>query len=101
MTIPCIKHDTPGVADKRLRTALGNAAKLAGHDLGQHLHALYDYQNQLWATWRADEPRKTYAGALTSAWRELAGDARVVHLVSVDDEYDYQEDVLDNVAQAE
>ena len=101
MTIPCIKYDQPGTADKRLRTALRNADKLAGTDLGPHLHALYDYNEQLWATWRADTSRKSHAAALTQAWRELADNARVVHLISVDDEYDYQEDVLDNVAQAE
>ena len=101
MTIPCIKYDQPGTADKRLRTALSNASALAEADLGEHLHALYDYNGQLWATWRSDGPRRDHAVALTRAWCELAGDARVVHLVSVDEQYDYQEDVLDNVAQAE
>lgn len=101
MTVPCIKHDQAGISDKRLRVALADANTLAGVDLGEHLHALYDFHDQLWATWRSDDPRKRHAAALTRAWRALAGEARVVHLVSVDDQYDYQEDVLDNVAQAE
>ena len=102
MTVPCIKYDQAGITDQRLLTALSNASKVSGADLRAYLHALYDYNDQLWATWKLDEPRKQHAATLTKAWRELvSGDARVVHLVSVDEPYDYQEDVLDNVAQAE
>lgn len=101
MTVPCIKYDQAGTSNERLRTALRSASELAKADLDAHLLALYDYNDQLWATWRSDAPRKSHAEALTRAWRELAGNMRVAHLVSVDEEYDYQEDVLDNVAQAE
>lgn len=101
MTTPCIKFDQPGAADDRLRQALRAASELAKTDLGDHLDSLYDYDGQLWATWRSSTPRENHAGALTRAWVDLAGASRVVHLLSLDDQYDYQEDVLDNVGQAE
>ena len=53
---------------------------------------------QVRAWWRDADARVTGADALTAAWQERMGETRILHLVPTEEDYDYQEDVVDNGA---
>ena len=96
--IPCTRHDRPGADDPLLREILADASHRAGRDLGGELVALYDYAGQLLASWRDAAARAASSNALGAAWRSRMGDASLLHLVPSEEDYDYQEDVVDNGA---
>lgn len=101
MKIPCARFDRPGDQDGRLVASLDEASETVGIDLTTQIRSLYDYDGQLWATWNDEPTRSSYAHALTQAWHDAGGGQRTVHLLVVDEQYDYQEDVLDNVAESD
>lgn len=101
MMVSCTRYDEPGDQNARLLAALHRASGESSEELSGHVTSLYDYDGQLWATWRSAEPREAHGEALTRAWKAVAGEQRVLHLLVVEEQYDYQEDVLDNVAQGE
>lgn len=95
---PCTRHDRPGAEDADLRDVLGEASRRAGRDCGPLLRALSNYDGRLLATWRDAAARQISRQALGDAWKDRTGDGTVLHLVPSDEEYDYQEDVVDNGA---
>jgi hypothetical protein len=100
METPCIRHDRVGTDNPLLREILADAGTRTAADLNPFVRALYDYDGHLLATWRNTDARERYAGALTAAWRARMGGSSILHLVPSDDDYDYQEDVVDNGADA-
>ena len=98
MTTPCTRHDRAGIDDPLLRDVLANASARAGRDLSPSLCSLYDYDGSLLATWQDAAARETFSETLTAAWQGSVEDGRILHLVSCDDSYDFQEDVVDNGA---
>jgi hypothetical protein len=101
MKVPCTRYDAPGDDDARLLSALALASRDGAHDLSTELLSLYDYKGVLLATWKDEQVRGAYQEELSRAWETVGGSGRTMHLLSVDEQYDYQEDVLDNVAEAE
>jgi predicted restriction endonuclease len=95
---PCIRHDRAGVDDPRLRDVLADASARAGRDLSLVLRSLYDYDDNLLASWRDHAARLAFSGTLTAAWRDRVEEGRILHLILSNDGYDYQEDVVDNGA---
>lgn len=94
MDIPCIRHGHPSAHDPRLVELLAAARELSGEDLRTHLESLLDYDGCLWATWREESARELFAPELTRAWERLGGEQGALHLIVVNDQYDYQEDVM-------
>jgi hypothetical protein len=81
-----------------LRAVLADAGKRAGRDLRPLLRSLYNYDGQLLATWQDADAREAGSSALSAAWQERMGESWILHLVPSDEDYDYQEDVVDNGA---
>jgi hypothetical protein len=96
VAIPCIRHGDANIRDPRLLELLAAAHELAGEDLESHLESLLDYNSCLWATWRDVRARDVFCSALTQAWARVGGEQGAVHLISVSDPYDYQEDVMNS-----
>lgn len=69
---------------------------MSGGDLQTHLESLLDYDGCLWATWREPRARDDFSSVLTRAWVHVGGERGALHLVAVNDQYDYQEDVINN-----
>lgn len=97
-SVPCTRHDQAGTDDPILRAVLAEASRRAGRNLDPLIRALYNYDGQLLATWRDPAAREVGAEALTGAWQERMGETRILHLVPTEEDYDYQEDVVDNGA---
>jgi hypothetical protein len=92
----CTRHNRAGTDDPELRILFADAEARAGRDLGGFLLVLNSHEGQLLATWRDEAVRAAYAPALSAAWRDASGDAAILNLVTTDDVYDYQEDVMEN-----
>jgi hypothetical protein len=75
---------------------LAAALELSGEDLQLHLESLLDYDGCLWATWREARARESFSPVLTQAWAHMGGERGALHLVSVEDQYDYQEDCMNS-----
>lgn len=97
---PCTRHDRAGSDDPHLRDVLATASARAGRDLSPLLGSLYDYDGSLLATWRDAAARESFAEMLTAAWQASGADGRILNLVACDEDYDFQEDVVDNGADA-
>jgi len=61
-----------------------------------HLESLLDYDGCLWVTWREARARETFSPVLTRAWVHVGGEQGALHLIVVNDQYDYQEDVMNS-----
>jgi hypothetical protein len=94
--IPCTRHDRTGTADPLPGSVLAQASKHAERDIAPLLRSLYAYDGELVATWRDFASREAGLPALSAAWQACMGDTRMLHLVPHDEDYDYQEDVVDN-----
>ena len=92
----CTRHDRPGTEDPELLAILGDAETRAGRELGGLLAVMYNHDGQLLATWRNTEARDLFAPALTAAWQDAMDGAGILNLVPTDEQYDYQEDVMEN-----
>ncbi len=97
-SVPCTRYDRSGTDDPVLREVLRDAGVRAGRDLSPYLRALYTHNDELIATWRARPDRATWSEMLSAAWRDKVGESRILHLIPTDDDYDFQEDVVDNGA---
>ncbi len=91
---PCIRHGERGIADDRLLRALGTL----GGDAWQKIESLTDFDGQLWATWRRPDHRTELAPDLSRAWAAVGGDRGALHLVRIDEDYDYQEDCMNDAS---
>ena len=96
---PCIRHGTSGIEDPRIRQALAEARDRSGIALENHLVSLVDYDGQLWATWRNARLGQRYGAALTDAWSQAGGERGALHLVCIDDDFDYQDDCMNEAAE--
>jgi hypothetical protein len=91
LPVPCIRHGVAGTIDPLLIEILNEFGTL--HPA--HLHAvrsLYLYEgDQVWATWRSQKAVQDHSATLSN----ICGlnHLTVVHLVPIEEEYDYQEDV--------
>ncbi|MFC4312256.1 hypothetical protein ACFPN2_24455 [Steroidobacter flavus] len=96
VAIPCIRHGHASASDPRLMELLAMARELSGEDLEAHLESLLDYNGGLWATWRDTRARDVFSSVLTQAWMRVGGEG-ALHLISVGEQYDYQEDIMNSV----
>jgi hypothetical protein len=95
-TIPCTRHGKAGARDERLVQLLEAAQLGSDPNLVTHLRSLNDFNGQLWATWKDDASRTRFAPLLDQTWRALGETGPTLHLIPVDESYDYQEDVINN-----
>jgi len=90
-TIPCVRDGQVGASDSELMsllTAFIRTAPSADHAIAS-LYAQHD--GEIWATWGSEHARAELAPTLSALCRERGEHVR--HVVSVDEDYDYQEDV--------
>ena len=96
---PCIRHGTSGIEDPRIRQALAAAREQSGIALENDLVSLVDYDGQLWATWRNAQLGQRHGAALAEAWSKAGGERGALHLVRIDEDFDYQEDCMSEAAE--
>ncbi len=96
---PSIRHGANGIEDPRIRQALAEAGDRSGLALENHLVSLVDYDGQLWATWRNARLGQCYGAALADAWSHAGGERGALHLVRIDEDFDYQEDCMNEAAE--
>jgi hypothetical protein len=94
--IPCTRHGEAGVQDERLVNLLESAQRCSDENLVAHLRSLNGFNGQLWATWKDDASRTRFARLIDQSWRALGETGPTLHLIPVDESYDYQEDVINN-----
>ena len=99
MLPPCIRHGTSGIEDSRIRQALAEARDRWGVAVENDLVSLVDYDGQLWATWRDAQLGQRHGTALADAWSKAGGERGAVHLVCIDEDFDYQEDCMSEAAE--
>ena len=100
MTLPpCIRHGTRGIQDPRIKQALAAARDRGGVTVEHDLVSLVDYDGQLWATWRNAQLGQSYGPALADAWSQVGGERGALHLVRIDEDFDYQEDCMNEAAE--
>ena len=95
---PCIRHGTSGIEDRRIRQALAEARDRGAIAVEHDLVSLVDYDGQLWATWRNAQLGQRHGAALADAWARVGGDRGALHLVRIDEDFDYQEDCMNEAA---
>ena len=98
---PCIRHGTSGIADSRITQALADARDRGGIAVENNLLSLVDYDGQLWATWANAQLGQRHGPALADAWAQAGGERGALHLVRIDEDFDYQEDCMNDAAEAE
>ena len=98
---PCIRHGTSGIEDPRIKQALADARDRGGIAVENNLVSLVDYDGQLWATWRNAQLGQRHGPALADAWAQAGGERGALHLVRIDEDFDYQEDCMNDAAEAE
>ena len=98
---PCIRHGTSGIEDPRIKQALAEARDRGAGAVEDDLVSLVDYDGQLWATWRNAQLRQHHGAALAKAWASVGGERGAVHLIRVDEDFDYQEDCMNEAAEAQ
>jgi hypothetical protein len=94
--IPCTRHGEAGVRDARLTELLELAQRQMRTNPVPCLKSLHYFSGQLWATWKDNASRSEFARAIDKAWREIPETGSTTHLISCDDLYDYQENVMNN-----
>ena len=94
--VPCVRYDTPGADDPELRAVLADATRRAGWPIDPLLRGLYYHDKQLLVTWRDASARDLGANALGAVWRARSAGSQILHLLPLDEDYDYQEDVADD-----
>jgi hypothetical protein len=95
-TIPCTRHGECGTRDERLIELLRAAQRTVAADLAPHVRSLHDFNGQLWMTWKNEVSRSQFAAVFDQHWQALGETGPTIHLIPVDDAYDYQEDVINN-----
>ena len=96
---PSIRHGTSGIEDPRIRQALAETRDRSGIAVENYLVSLVDYDGQLWATWRNARLGQRHGAALADAWSKAGGERGALHLVCVDEDFDYQEDCMNEAAE--
>jgi hypothetical protein len=94
--VPCTRHGEAGVEDPRLVELLNAAQLRIDANLAAHLRSLNAFNGQLWVTWKDDASRATFARIIDQSWRALDETGPTIHLIPLDESYDYQEDVMNN-----
>jgi hypothetical protein len=97
-TPPCIKHGIRGIADARVVAVLDAGSRAAGVPLAGPIESMIDFDGQLWTTWRSDADRDTLARHIDLAWAQYEDGRGTLHLIRIDDDYDYQEDCMNEAA---
>ena len=95
---PCIRHGTSGIEDPRIKHALAEAQARGAIAVESDLVSLVDYDGQLWATWRNAQLGQRHGTALADAWARVGGERGALHLVRIDEDFDYQEDCMNEAA---
>jgi hypothetical protein len=95
-TIPCTRHGESGIRDERLIELFEAAQRSVATNLAAHVRSLHDFNGQLWVTWKNNVSRTEFAPVIDQNWRALGETGPTIHLIPVDDSYDYQEDVINN-----
>ena len=95
---PCIRHGTNGIEDPRIKHALAEAQVRGAIAVENDLVSLVDYDGQLWATWRNAQLGQRHGAALAAAWARVGGERGALHLVRIDEDFDYQEDCMNEAA---
>ena len=93
---PCIRHGTSGIDDLRIKQALADMRDLQGAAIEHDLVSLVDYDGQLWATWRTAQIGQRHGAALADAWARAGGERGALHLVRIEEDFDYQEDCMND-----
>ena len=102
MTVPpCIRHGTSGIENPRIKQALAEARNRGGIAAEGDLVSLVDYDGQLWATWRNAQLGQRHGAALADAWTRAGGERGALHLVRIDEDFDYQEDCMNEADEPE
>ena len=96
---PCIRHGTSGIEDPRIKQALAGARGQGGVAVEEDLVSLVDYDGQLWVTWRNAQLGQRHGAELADAWARVGGERGALHLVRIDDDFDYQEDCMNEAAE--
>jgi hypothetical protein len=94
--VPCTRHGEAGVCDRRLVELLTTAQSSVDAILAAHLRSLTDFNGQLWVTWKDGASRTKFGRIIDQSWQALGETGPTIHLIPVDDSYDYQEDVMNN-----
>ena len=95
---PSIRHGTSGIEDPRIKQALAEAQARGAIAVEEDLVSLVDYYGQLWATWRNAQLGQRHGAALADAWARVGGERGALHLVRIDEDFDYQEDCMNEAA---
>jgi hypothetical protein len=95
-TIPCTRHGECGTRDEGLIELFRAAQHAAAANLAPHVRSLHVFNGQLWVTWKNGRSRSQFAAVFDQNWRTLGESGATIHLIPVDDDYDYQEDVINN-----
>lgn len=96
---PCIRHGTSGIDDPRIKQALADTRDRQGTAIEQDLVSLVDYDGQLWATWRSAPLGQRHGMALADAWTRVGGERGALHLVRIEEDFDYQEDCMNDATE--
>lgn len=89
--IPLIRHGSPETQDPQLSEIL-REAEVAHTGTSEALRSMYLLEGpEIWVTWSTARDRARFSGPLTDICRRKGFNVR--HLVPVDEQYDYQEDV--------
>jgi hypothetical protein len=94
--IPCTRHGEATIRDERLIELFQAAQRRVATNLAAHVRSLHDFNGQLWVTWKDGASRTGFAQFIDQSWRALGETGPILHLIPVDDAYDYQEDVINN-----
>ena len=98
---PCIRHGTNGIDDPRIRQALAATPDAEGSAIEKHLVSLVDYDGQLWATWRSAQLGQRHGAALANSWAGVGGERGALHLIRIEEDFDYQEDCMNDATELE
>ena len=95
---PCIRHGTSGIEDPRIKQAIAEAQARGAIAIEEDLVSLVDYYGELRATWRNAQLGQRHGAALADAWARVGGERGALHLVRIDEDFDYQEDCMNEAA---
>lgn len=98
-SLPCIRHGSSGIDDPRIKRALAQTRDTGGAAIEKHLVSLVDYDGQLWATWRHAQLGQRYGATLADAWSRAGGERGALHLVRIEEDFDYQEDCMNDATE--
>ena len=96
---PCIRHGTNGIDNPRIKQALADTRDRHRSAIEEDLVSLVDYDGQLWATWRSAQLGQRHGAALADAWAGVGGERGALHLVRIEEDFDYQEDCMNDATE--